>query len=153
MCAECSQIAVTGGLNAAFMLVKCVFCHWFEPSCGSKHYPAHDRAGFFFSPPSLSRGEGTGRLVAMIQFVVGAAAGYVFGTKAGRKRYHQIVNTTQKVVNSPVTQQALRSTRKAIANSLDPDPRMREVKDLRKGRGRGKNVDTNEPQIYEPDED
>ena len=26
----------------------------------------------------------------MIQFVVGAAAGYVFGTKAGRKRYHQI---------------------------------------------------------------
>ena len=52
-----------------------------------------------------------------------------------------------------MTQQALRSTRKAIANSLDPDPRMREVKDLRKGRGRGKNVDTNEPQIYEPDED
>ncbi len=89
----------------------------------------------------------------MIQFVVGAAAGYVFGTKAGRKRYHQIVNTTQKVVNSPVTQQALRSTRKAIANSLDPDPRMREVKDLRKGKGRGKTNEKSEPQIYEPDED
>ena len=124
-----------------------------SPVAGANTTQRMTALGFFFSPPSLSRGEGTGRLVAMIQFVVGAAAGYVFGTKAGRKRYHQIVNTTQKVVNSPVTQQALRSTRKAIANSLDPDPRMREVKDLRKGRGRGKAVDTNEPQIYEPDED
>lgn len=90
-------------------------------------------------------------MVPMIQFVVGAAAGYVFGTKAGRKRYHQIVDTTQKVVNSPVTQQAIRSTRKAIANQLDPDPRMKEVKDLRKGRGR-KDAEL-ENEIYEPDED
>lgn len=77
------------------------------------------------------------------QLAVGAAAGYVMGTKAGRKRYHQIVNTTQKVVNSPLTQQAIRSTRKAIANQLDPEPRMREIKNLRKDGDR----------IYEPDED
>ncbi|SDR82672.1 hypothetical protein [Corynebacterium timonense] len=81
----------------------------------------------------------------MIQFVVGAAAGYVFGTKAGRKRYHQIVDATRAVVNSPVTQQVVRSGRKAIANKLDPEPRMREVKDLKRGAG--------QDQILEPDED
>ena len=86
-----------------------------------------------------------GTMVRMIQFVVGAAAGYVFGTKAGRKRYHQIVDATRAVANSPVTQQVVRSGRKAIANKLDPEPRMREVKDLKRGKG--------QDQILEPDED
>ena len=90
----------------------------------------------------------------MYQFVVGAAAGYVFGTKAGRKRYHQIVNATQAAMNSPVTKQVVESTRKAIANKIDPEPRMREVKDLRKGkklrRGPDKQI---EDTIYEPDQD
>ena len=31
----------------------------------------------------------------MIQFVIGAAAGYVFGTKAGRKRYEQLKKDTK----------------------------------------------------------
>lgn len=79
----------------------------------------------------------------LTQLAVGAAAGYVMGSKAGRKRYHQIVDTTQKVVNSPLTQQVIRSTRKTIANQLDPDPRMREIKNVRKS----------EHEIYEPDED
>lgn len=79
----------------------------------------------------------------MIQFVVGAAAGYVFGTKAGRKRYHQLKKGAETVINSPVTRQALRSTRKAIADRLDPQPRMREVKNLR----------TDEQSILEHDED
>ncbi len=79
----------------------------------------------------------------MTQLAVGAAAGYVMGTKAGRKRYHQIVNTTQKVLNSPLTQQVVRSARKTIANQLDPEPRMREIKNLRK----------DDDRIYEPDED
>ncbi|WKK61922.1 hypothetical protein QYQ98_03265 [Corynebacterium sp. P3-F1] len=87
----------------------------------------------------------------LTQLAVGAAAGYVMGTKAGRKRYHQIVDTTQKVVNSPLTRQVVRSTRKTIANQLDPDPRMREVKDLRRGRG-GKGGEI-ENTIYEPDQD
>lgn len=86
----------------------------------------------------------------LTQLAIGAAAGYVMGSKAGRKRYHQIVDTTQKVVNSPLTRQVVRSARKTIANQLDPDPRMREVKDLRRGRGKkGSEIDT----IYEPDED
>ncbi|AKE39630.1 Hypothetical protein NG00_01521 [Corynebacterium camporealensis] len=89
----------------------------------------------------------------MIQFVVGAAAGYVFGTKAGRKRYHQLKGAYEKAINSPVTKSAVNSARRAVANRLDPEPRMREVKDLSRGRkNKGKQVD-NPDRIYEPDED
>lgn len=90
----------------------------------------------------------------MIQFVVGAAAGYVFGTKAGRKRYHQIKGAYQKAVNSPATKSALRSARKAVANRLDPEPRMREVKDLRsRGTRSTRQPDIPRDRIYEPDDD
>ena len=89
----------------------------------------------------------------MIQFVVGAAAGYVFGTKAGRKRYHQIKGAYEKAINSPVTKNALNATRKAVANKLDPEPRMKEVKDLSRGRRiKGHQLD-GQDRIYEPDED
>ena len=92
----------------------------------------------------------------MIQFVVGAAAGYVIGTKAGRKRYPQIVNASQAVVNSPVTKQVTTPARKAIANEIDPEPRMREVKDTSKGRkrlGRKGKDEHLAGQILEPDVD
>ena len=89
----------------------------------------------------------------MFQFVVGAAAGYVLGTKAGRKRFHQIKNAYEKTINSPVTKKAVDATRKTIANRLDPDPRMREIKDLNRGK-RNKNDQDNGPdRIYEVDED
>ncbi len=89
----------------------------------------------------------------MIQFVVGAAAGYVMGTKAGRKRYHQLKDGYQKVINSPATKSALTATRRAIANRLDPEPRMREIKDLSRGRrGKGGQVEAQD-KIYEPDND
>ncbi|MFW9030752.1 hypothetical protein [Corynebacterium striatum] len=89
----------------------------------------------------------------MIQFVVGAAAGYIFGTKAGRKRYHQIKGAYEKAINSPVTKNAVNATRKAVANKLDPEPRMKEVKDLSRGRRiNGKQLD-GQDRIYEPDED
>lgn len=80
----------------------------------------------------------------MIQFVVGAAAGYVFGTKAGRRRYDQIKRASHAAVTSPVTKQAVQFTRKTIANKLDPQPRMKQVKNLR-GRNDG------DTQILEPD--
>ncbi|MBK4138975.1 hypothetical protein GWO53_00175 [Corynebacterium macginleyi] len=93
----------------------------------------------------------------MIQFVFGAAAGYVFGTKAGRKRYHQIKGAYEKTVNSPAAKSAVRSARKVVANRLDPEPRMREIHDLsEKRRGRGKTRGNRAPQadrIYEPDKD
>ena len=79
----------------------------------------------------------------MIQFVIGAAAGYVLGTKAGRRRFEQIKKGYETAVNSPVTRKAVDATRKAVASKLDPQPRMREVKDLR---GDGQ-------QVLEPDQD
>ncbi|WPF65527.1 MULTISPECIES: hypothetical protein [unclassified Corynebacterium] len=80
----------------------------------------------------------------MIQLVIGAAAGYVLGTKAGRKRYHQIKKGYQAAVNSEVTQNALKAGRKALADRLDPQPRMKEVKNLRR---------EDSSTILEPDED
>lgn len=71
----------------------------------------------------------------MIQFVVGAAAGYVFGTKAGRKRYEQIKKGYQAVKGSPVTEKVVTTTRRTIANKLDPQPRMKEVKNVKQADG------------------
>ncbi|HHU66976.1 hypothetical protein [Corynebacterium sp.] len=79
----------------------------------------------------------------MIQFVIGAAAGYVLGTKAGRRRFEQIKKGYTAAVNSPVTKKAVDATRKAVADRLDPQPRMREVKNLR----------TDDQQVLEPDQD
>ena len=89
----------------------------------------------------------------MFQFVVGAAAGYVLGTKAGRKRFHQIKNAYEKTINSPVTKKAVDATRKTIANRLDPDPRMREIKDLNRGMKNKNDQDNGPDRIYEVDED
>lgn len=96
----------------------------------------------------------------MIQFVVGATAGYVFGTKAGRKRYHQIKDAYEKAINSQVTKSMTRSARKAIADRLDPDPRMREVKDLSARKKHPNQVDGSDAEtdrstdrIYKHDED
>lgn len=94
----------------------------------------------------------------MYQFIIGAAAGYVMGTKAGRKRFHQIKGAYEKTINSPVTKSAVDASRRALANKLDPQPRMREIKDHRSGRGVGRFVGKNnqvegQDRIYEPDED
>lgn len=80
----------------------------------------------------------------MIQLVIGAAAGYVLGTKAGRKRYHQIKKGYETAINSPATKAAVSATRRAIANKLDPQPRMKEVRNLRTDDGHS---------VLEPDED
>ncbi len=79
----------------------------------------------------------------MIQFVIGAAAGYVLGTKAGRRRFEQIKKGYETAINSPVTKKAVNVTRKAVADRLDPQPRMREVKNLR----------TDDQQVLEPDQE
>ncbi|WLP87126.1 hypothetical protein Q9G90_00105 [Corynebacterium stationis] len=89
----------------------------------------------------------------MFQFVVGAAAGYVLGTKAGRKRFHQIKNAYEKTVNSPVAKSAVSATRKTIANRLDPDPRMREIKDFNRGKKKKNDQEQSPDRIYEVDED
>ena len=89
----------------------------------------------------------------MFQFVVGAAAGYVLGTKAGRKRFHQIKNTYEKTINSPIAKNAVNATRKTIANRLDPYPRMREIKDLNRSKKKKYDQEQSPDRIYEVDED
>jgi len=42
-------------------------------------------------------------------FVVGFAAGYVVGTRAGRERYEQMVKLSRKVTENPTVQQATRT--------------------------------------------
>lgn len=81
-------------------------------------------------PVSLSRSGLCARVDPMIQLVIGAAAGYVLGTKAGRRRFEQIRGGYEAVINSPVTRKAVNAGRKALADRLDPEPRMREVRDL-----------------------
>ena len=89
----------------------------------------------------------------MFQFVVGAAAGYVLGTKAGRKRFHQIKNAYEKTISSPMAKNAVNATRKTIADRLDPDPRMREIKDLNRGKKKKYDQEQSPDRIYEVDED
>ncbi len=79
----------------------------------------------------------------MIQLVIGAAAGYVLGTRAGRRRFEQIKKGYETAVNSPVTKSAVNATRKAIADRLDPQPRMKEVKNLKREDG---------TEVFEPDQ-
>lgn len=80
----------------------------------------------------------------MIQLVIGAAAGYVLGTRAGRRRFEQIKKGYETAVNSPVTKSAINATRKAVADRLDPQPRMKEVKNLRAD---------GDSEVLEPDRD
>ena len=80
----------------------------------------------------------------MIQLVIGAAAGYVLGTRAGRRRFEQIKKGYETAINSPATKAAVKATRKAIADRLDPQPRMKEVKNLKR---------EDDSQVLEPDQD
>ena len=60
----------------------------------------------------------------MIGYAVALAAGYVLGTKAGRRRYEQIVGTYKAVVGSPAAKTMIDAGRRKIANRLSPDPAM-----------------------------
>ena len=68
----------------------------------------------------------------------------MLGTKAGRKRFDQIKRGYNFAVNSPASKAAITATRKAIANRLDPQPRMKEIKEIRREDG---------STVLEPDED
>lgn len=67
----------------------------------------------------------------MLRILLGLGLGYFYGAKAGRKRYHQIKRGYNLTVNSPVTRKMISFTRKAIARKLDPQPNMREVKNIK----------------------
>lgn len=51
----------------------------------------------------------------MLWFLTGVATGYVLGTRAGRERYGQIMQTYQRIAGSPAVQDAV-GTARAKAN-------------------------------------
>jgi hypothetical protein len=48
--------------------------------------------------------------------------GYVLGTKAGRKRYEQIVGTYKALTGNPATKTVIDAGRRKIADRVSPDP-------------------------------
>jgi hypothetical protein len=60
----------------------------------------------------------------VIRFVVVLAVGYVFGAKAGRRRYEQIAGTYKAVTESPAAKAVIDAGRRKIADRVSPDPTM-----------------------------
>lgn len=66
----------------------------------------------------------------MIGYLAVMAGGYVLGTKAGRQRYEQIVNTYRAVTSNPATKSMLDAGRRKIAERVSPDPQMVELTEV-----------------------
>ena len=60
----------------------------------------------------------------MIRYVVVLAIGYLFGAKAGRRRYEQIAGTYKAVTDSPAAKAVITAGRRKIADRVSPDPAM-----------------------------
>ena len=63
----------------------------------------------------------------MIGYAVALAAGYVLGTKAGRRRYEQIVGTYKAVTASPAAKAVIDGGRRKLADRLSPESKMVEL--------------------------
>jgi hypothetical protein len=57
----------------------------------------------------------------LIGYVVVLGVGYLLGSKAGRRRYEQIVGTYRAVTGSPVAKSMIEGGRRKIANRISPD--------------------------------
>jgi hypothetical protein len=57
----------------------------------------------------------------LIRYVVALGLGYVLGTKAGRRRYEQLVGTYRALTSSPVAKSMIEGGRRRIANRISPD--------------------------------
>jgi hypothetical protein len=57
----------------------------------------------------------------LIRYVVVLGLGYVLGSKAGRRRYEQLVGTYRALTSSPVAQSMIEGGRRKIANTISPD--------------------------------
>jgi hypothetical protein len=62
--------------------------------------------------------------ISVIRYAVVLGVGYVLGTKAGRRRYEQLVGTYKAVTGSPATKAVLDAGRRKVADRLSPDPAM-----------------------------
>jgi hypothetical protein len=61
---------------------------------------------------------------SVIRYAVMLAVGYVLGTRAGRRRYEQIVGTYRAVTGNPAAKTMIDAGRRKIANRVSPDPAM-----------------------------
>ena len=57
----------------------------------------------------------------MIRYVVVLGLGYVLGSKAGRRRYEQLVGTYRALTSSPVAKSMIEGGRRKIASRISPD--------------------------------
>ncbi|MFJ1460858.1 hypothetical protein [Nocardia wallacei] len=60
----------------------------------------------------------------MLRLIIGLAAGYVLGTKAGRARYEQISKTTRAITSSPVTRKLVQLSRQKLSDKLSTQPKL-----------------------------
>jgi hypothetical protein len=60
----------------------------------------------------------------VIRYAVVLVVGYVLGTRAGRRRYEQIVGTYKAVTGNPATKTVINAGRRKIANRVSPDRAM-----------------------------
>jgi hypothetical protein len=60
----------------------------------------------------------------VIRFLAVLGVGYVLGTKAGRRRYDQLVGTYRAVTGNPATRSMIDAGRRKIADRVSPDPAM-----------------------------
>lgn len=57
----------------------------------------------------------------MIRYVVVLGLGYVLGSRAGRRRYEQLVGTYRALTSSPVAKSMIEGGRRKIADRISPD--------------------------------
>ncbi|MEV0031207.1 hypothetical protein [Nocardia sp. NPDC050793] len=60
----------------------------------------------------------------MLRLIIGIAAGYVLGSKAGRARYEQISAATRAVTSSPVTRTLMQAGRQKLSDKLSTRPKL-----------------------------
>ncbi|NLU85039.1 hypothetical protein [Rhodococcus sp. HNM0569] len=64
----------------------------------------------------------------MMRLLIGVAAGYVLGTRAGRARYEQISRAGKAIATSPATRKMLQVSRQKLSDSLDTRPKLEPMK-------------------------
>lgn len=66
----------------------------------------------------------------MIGIVFAAGAGYVFGTKAGRRRYEQLSRAAKAVAASPATRTAIDVGRQRLSEAISTEPRFTKIESI-----------------------
>jgi len=60
----------------------------------------------------------------MVRLLIGAIAGYILGTKAGRARYEQISKAARVFAGNPATRMLVSAGRQRLADQLSTRPKL-----------------------------